>query len=70
MYQLHVSVQETIGAFICQAHLSDHDQWGTVVKIGSSIPAYLSPDADGIPEDLNELFRVLARYAAILIDSP
>lgn len=70
MYQLHVSIQETIGAYICAATISEVDQWGRVTTLAKARKAFLSQSDDGIPEDLGELFKCLERYAAILAESP
>lgn len=70
MYQLHVSIHETIGAYICSATISEVDQWGRVRTLAKARKAFLSPEDDGIPEDLGSLFSCLERYASILAESP
>jgi len=70
MYTLTVTIHETIGAFVCQAVISEVDQWGKTYPVAKTQRAYLEPLEDGIPEDIAELLKALARYGRILSDSP
>lgn len=70
MYQLQLTVQETIGAMICSAAISSVDQWGKVILIATSGPTYLEIDPAFIEDDLLQLLRSAERFVRLQIDSP
>lgn len=70
MYQLHVTVHESIGCYICSAALSSTDQSGRTVTVLQANPAYLELSPDHSEEDFADLLEAVARYARILLDTP
>lgn len=70
MYQLHVTVHETIGAYICSAVISSTDQFGATQQFAAGEPAYLEIPEEHSEEDFTDLLLAAARYARILLDTP
>lgn len=70
MYQLHMTVHESIGCYICSASLSSTDQHGRTITVLTATPAYLELAEDHQEEDFADLLQAVARYARILLDTP
>jgi len=70
MYQISLTVQSTIGCWICRAVISDTDQFGRVTTVAVTDPSYLEVDPDEMQDELTDIFKVVERYAKILLDTP
>ncbi len=70
MYQLSVTVTETIGCYVCRIALSSRDQWGRTVQVSSTGPSYLEVDPVFLEDDLLQILRAAERYVRNCIDSP
>lgn len=70
MYQLHLTVHETIGAYVCSTVVSDVAQSGQVTQVAKSVPRYLEVDPRLVEDEFAGLLDALARYVRIMTDSP
>jgi hypothetical protein len=61
MYQMHVRVNEFIGAFEVRASISDEDDCGQTVHL-VSIPARMFDPVPSEADELTLLFHVLRRW--------
>jgi len=70
MYQLTVTVNETIGCYICRAVISSVDQWDRVVTIATTGPTYLELDPAFLEDDLLQVLQICERFVRSKIDTP
>lgn len=70
MYQLSVTVIETLGCYICTAAISSRDQFGRVTQVASSAPTYLETDPAFLEDDLLQILRAAERFVRLRIDPP
>lgn len=70
MYQLQVTVIETMGAYVCSAALSETDQFGRTTLVTSTGHRYLDVDPAAVPDDFAAILNALARFADLVLESP
>ena len=64
MYNLHLTVRETVGAYVCTMALSDTDEWGKTTPVASKEMLVEAPDPDEDP--LEQLLEATARWVSVL----
>lgn len=70
MYQLSLSINETIGAYICHACVSSVDQFGVVTTVATTANTFLEVDDPFLEDDLLRILRSAERYVRMLVESP
>lgn len=60
MYNLHLTVRETVGAFVCTVAISDTDEWGRTTLIAGQEALVEAPDPDEDP--LAQILEAGARW--------
>lgn len=70
MYQLQVSIHETVGAYVCHASISSSEQDGRVVQIASTVNSFIEHDDPWLDDDLTNILRAAERYVRLLVESP
>lgn len=70
MYQLTVTVVETLGAYVCKGVISERDQFGVVRTIATRAPSYLESDDPFLEDGFTEILRAAERYARLMRESP
>jgi len=70
MYQLTVTVSETIGCYICKLVISSVDQFGSVTRIAASRPTYLEVDPVFLEDDIVQILRASERFVRKMADTP
>lgn len=70
MYQINVTVIETIGAYVCSGAISESDQFGHTQQIAVIKPVYLEGDDLLMRDPVGNLISALSRFASLMAESP